>query len=155
MVGTALLKTFEFYLGTDWTPEVKQAWADAYAEIVNIMLEGTKPPEEALKLENKRQPSTNIAIVDSAPTHPPATASSLNDSEKTSKLEDVSQISTNPARTSFAATQPAATVSSVKLKLLPIIFVVAGLLSVGLMYYHSNFTKEQQGVTTPEEKIVR
>ncbi|BAZ26218.1 hypothetical protein NIES4073_71240 [Kalymmatonema gypsitolerans NIES-4073] len=146
MVGTALLKTFEFYLGTDWTPEVKQAWTDAYAEIVKIMLEGMKSPEEALKLENELQPSSKIAIVNSVPTHPPAIASTLNDSEKTSKLEDVSQPKTNPARTSFAPTQPPATVSSLKAKLLPIIFVVAGLLSVGLVYYHSSSTERQEGV---------
>ena len=50
MVGAALLKTFESYLGTDWTPNVKQAWTDAYGAIVDMMLIGAKPAEEALKL---------------------------------------------------------------------------------------------------------
>jgi hypothetical protein len=31
-------------------------------------------------------------------------------------------------------------------KLLPIIFVVAGLLGVGLVYYHSSSTEGQEGV---------
>ncbi len=42
MVGTTLLKTFESYLGVDWTLEVKQAWTDAYEAIASIMLEGAK-----------------------------------------------------------------------------------------------------------------
>jgi hemoglobin-like flavoprotein len=42
LVGATLLKTFESYLGTDWTPEVKQAWTDAYEAIASIMLEGAK-----------------------------------------------------------------------------------------------------------------
>ncbi|NEO32593.1 MAG: flavohemoprotein [Symploca sp. SIO3C6] len=41
-VGQALLKTFEHYLDSDWTPEVKQAWTDAYSAITSLMLEGAK-----------------------------------------------------------------------------------------------------------------
>jgi hemoglobin-like flavoprotein len=40
MVGAAILKTFESYLGAEWTPEVKQAWSDAYGAIASIMLQG-------------------------------------------------------------------------------------------------------------------
>jgi hemoglobin-like flavoprotein len=40
MVGTALLKTLESYLGMDWTPEVKQAWTYGYGAIADLMLEG-------------------------------------------------------------------------------------------------------------------
>lgn len=40
IVGAALLKTFESYLGADWTPEVKQSWSDAYQAIASIMLLG-------------------------------------------------------------------------------------------------------------------
>lgn len=40
LVGAALLKTFESYLGAEWTPEVKQAWVDAYGAITDLMLEG-------------------------------------------------------------------------------------------------------------------
>lgn len=50
MVGRALLKTFESYLETDWTPEVKQAWTDAYGAITKLMLEGAEYPEEILQL---------------------------------------------------------------------------------------------------------
>lgn len=51
LVGGALLKTFESYLGTDWTPTVKQAWSDAYGVITSLMLEGAKYPEEILELK--------------------------------------------------------------------------------------------------------
>ncbi|MFB2881201.1 pentapeptide repeat-containing protein [Floridanema aerugineum] len=39
-VGAALLTTFEQYLQTDWTPEVKQAWLAAYQAITAEMLKG-------------------------------------------------------------------------------------------------------------------
>ena len=41
-IGEALLKTFESYLGSDWTPEVKQAWVDAYGAIAKFMLSGSE-----------------------------------------------------------------------------------------------------------------
>lgn len=41
-MGAALLKNFESYLGENWTPEVEQAWTDAYEKIANIMLEGAE-----------------------------------------------------------------------------------------------------------------
>ena len=40
LVGSSLLKTFEQYLGAEWTEEVKRAWVDAYSAITTIMLEG-------------------------------------------------------------------------------------------------------------------
>ncbi len=40
LVGDALLQTFEEYLGSEWTPEVKQAWTDAYGAITQLMLDG-------------------------------------------------------------------------------------------------------------------
>jgi len=40
LVGNALLTTFEQYLKEQWTPEVKQAWIDAYGAISQIMLDG-------------------------------------------------------------------------------------------------------------------
>ena len=40
LVGSSLLKTFEQYLKQDWTPEVKQAWVDAYGLITEVMLDG-------------------------------------------------------------------------------------------------------------------
>ena len=46
IVGSTLLKTFAQFLGEDWTPEVRQAWIDAYTAIVQLMLEGTEKPAE-------------------------------------------------------------------------------------------------------------
>lgn len=51
LVGNALLKTFESYLGPEWTPEVKQAWVDAYGAITMLMLEGADYSDDAVKLE--------------------------------------------------------------------------------------------------------
>ena len=51
LVGGALLTTFEQYLGNQWTPEVKQAWVDAYGAISSIMLDGADYSEEEIKLE--------------------------------------------------------------------------------------------------------
>ena len=39
MVGVALLKTLESFLGVKWTPEVKQAWTHAYGAIADLMLD--------------------------------------------------------------------------------------------------------------------
>jgi hemoglobin-like flavoprotein len=39
-VGEALLTTFEQYLQQDWTPEVRQAWVDAFTAITALMLKG-------------------------------------------------------------------------------------------------------------------
>lgn len=147
MVGAALLKTFESYLGTDWTPEVKQAWTDAYGAIVNLMLEGAKSAEKVLKFENVLEQSAKLVEIRKAPTQAPATASSLNYSEDISKLENISQEnisqpSAKPAPTSFASTQAPATASSLNLKLLLIIFVVASLLGVGFLYYYSSTKRD-------------
>jgi len=38
--GNSLLKTFASYLGENWTPEVKQAWQEAFAAISQLMLQG-------------------------------------------------------------------------------------------------------------------
>ncbi len=50
LVGNSLLKTFEQYLGTEWTPEVKQAWIDAYGLITEVMLDGADYSAEAVQL---------------------------------------------------------------------------------------------------------
>lgn len=39
-VGVALLDTFAVYLGEAWTPELKEAWVEAYGAILSLMLEG-------------------------------------------------------------------------------------------------------------------
>jgi hemoglobin-like flavoprotein len=53
MVGSSLLKTMASFAGDAWTPTVKQAWVDAYAAIVTIMLAGADYPVEVLKLAEK------------------------------------------------------------------------------------------------------
>ncbi len=50
LVGNSLLKTFEQYLQGDWTPEVKQAWVDAYGAITALMLEGADYSESQVDL---------------------------------------------------------------------------------------------------------
>ena len=50
-VGNALLTTFEQYLKSDWTPEVKQAWIDAYNLISKIMLEGAEYSPSDIAIE--------------------------------------------------------------------------------------------------------
>lgn len=37
-VGAMLLATFEQHLGPQWTPEVRQAWVDAYGAITSLMI---------------------------------------------------------------------------------------------------------------------
>jgi len=49
-VGASLLKTFADYLGDHWTPEVKQAWIDAYDAITALMLEGANYSQETVRL---------------------------------------------------------------------------------------------------------
>ncbi|MFB2921391.1 globin domain-containing protein [Aerosakkonema funiforme] len=51
LVGAVLLATFEQYLQEDWTPEVKQAWVDAYSAIAALMFEGAGYPAQTLELE--------------------------------------------------------------------------------------------------------
>lgn len=51
LVGNTLLKTFEQYLGADWTPETKGAWVDAYGLITQVMLEGADYTPESVQLE--------------------------------------------------------------------------------------------------------
>ncbi|ELS02390.1 hemoglobin-like flavoprotein [Xenococcus sp. PCC 7305] len=51
LVGGALLTTFEQYLGAQWTPNVKQAWVDAYGAISEIMLDGADYTEQEIALD--------------------------------------------------------------------------------------------------------
>ncbi len=52
LVGSALLTTFEQYLGDKWTPEVKQAWVDAYGAISEIMLDGADYSQQEIALDS-------------------------------------------------------------------------------------------------------
>lgn len=51
MVGSSLLKAFEATLGNEWTPEVQQAWTDAYGVVTQLMLKGTNYSTEILTLK--------------------------------------------------------------------------------------------------------
>jgi hemoglobin-like flavoprotein len=59
LVGNTLLKTFEHYLQDDWTPEVKQAWVDAYGVITEVMLEGADYSPNAVQLESSTAQTTD------------------------------------------------------------------------------------------------
>ena len=50
LVGGALLTTFEQYLQDKWTPEVRQAWVDAYGAISEMMLDGADYSEADVAL---------------------------------------------------------------------------------------------------------
>ncbi len=52
LVGGTLLNTFEEYLGNEWTPEVKQAWVDAYGLITEVMLDGADYSAAEVQLES-------------------------------------------------------------------------------------------------------
>ena len=52
LVGNTLLTTFEQYLNSDWTAEVKQAWTEAYNLISKTMLEGADYSSADILLEN-------------------------------------------------------------------------------------------------------
>ena len=43
-------KRLSKYLGDAWTPDVKQAWVDAYGAITELMLEGADYSSEAVAL---------------------------------------------------------------------------------------------------------
>ena len=51
LVGSSLLTTFEQYLKDDWTPQVKQAWIEAYSTITELMLDGADYSQEEVALE--------------------------------------------------------------------------------------------------------
>jgi hemoglobin-like flavoprotein/uncharacterized protein YjbI with pentapeptide repeats len=51
-VGEALLNSFEQYLQEDWTPELKQAWVDAFRAITVQMLKGANENYEDVQLKD-------------------------------------------------------------------------------------------------------
>ncbi|VEP16735.1 Hemoglobin-like flavoprotein [Hyella patelloides LEGE 07179] len=52
LVGSSLLTTFEQYLKEDWTPQVKQAWVDAYGAITELMLDGADYSSSEVALQS-------------------------------------------------------------------------------------------------------
>ncbi|NJN72305.1 MAG: globin [Limnothrix sp. RL_2_0] len=64
LVGNTLLKTFEQYLGSDWTPEVKDAWVKAYGLITEVMLDGADYSTDEVALDSAvavEAPGSNVA----------------------------------------------------------------------------------------------
>jgi hemoglobin-like flavoprotein len=45
MVAVALLETFALFLGSAWTPQLKDAWTEAYETVVGLMLPPAAPKE--------------------------------------------------------------------------------------------------------------
>ena len=65
LVGGALLTTFEQYLQNKWTPEVKQAWVDAYGAISDIMLDGADYSEAEIALPtDEPEAELNIELLE-------------------------------------------------------------------------------------------
>lgn len=62
LVGNTLLKTFEQYLGEDWTPATKQAWTEAYGAITEIMLDGADYSQTDVQLDSVAPASAPAAI---------------------------------------------------------------------------------------------
>ncbi|HAN72962.1 MAG TPA: flavohemoprotein [Planktothrix sp. UBA8407] len=54
LVGNSLLKTLAELAGDAWTPDVKQAWVDAYTVITTVMLDGANYPADILKLTEEK-----------------------------------------------------------------------------------------------------
>lgn len=48
MVGSTLLKAFSLCLGNAWTPNIEQAWSEAYAAVTELMLSGAEYPAQIL-----------------------------------------------------------------------------------------------------------
>lgn len=70
-VGEALLISFEQYLQQDWTPELKQAWIDAFRAITFQMLKGANENYEDVQLEDKGVISEKQAVTATITQTPP------------------------------------------------------------------------------------
>ena len=91
LVGSALLTTFEQYLGEKWTPKVKQAWADAYEVLSQIMIDGANYSQSDIALES---PSDDIDTSSSSVSQPlsPATVNSQTSDFNSSITEEEMEI---------------------------------------------------------------
>ncbi len=67
LVGDALLTTFEQYLQQDWTPDVKQAWVDAYGAITELMLSGADYSSTDIQLKSTPTTPANIHTLPPTP----------------------------------------------------------------------------------------
>ena len=64
LVGNSLLKTFEQYLGADWTENTKQAWVDAYGLITEVMLDGADYSQSEVQLSSPSAEAPGTDLVD-------------------------------------------------------------------------------------------
>lgn len=64
LVGNSLLKTLSEYAGNAWTPELKQAWVDAYGAITELMLDGADYSAQSVQLET---PAPAVAATTEVP----------------------------------------------------------------------------------------
>lgn len=97
LVGSALLTTFQQYLGDKWTPNVKEAWVGAYGAISEIMLDGANYSPGEIALKSK---STSESIKESSNTEIAATVAQPIDNSRstdTPVTNDVSVVDTNEA----------------------------------------------------------
>lgn len=69
LVGQSLLATLEHFAGEAWTPELKSAWAGAYAVIAKVMQDGAdsnggKPPWWDAIVVSREMRSPDVAVID-------------------------------------------------------------------------------------------
>jgi nitric oxide dioxygenase len=50
-IGQCLIKALQETAGTAWTPEMQQAWIEAYGAVTALMLDGANYPPEVLQLD--------------------------------------------------------------------------------------------------------
>jgi hemoglobin-like flavoprotein len=50
-IGQCLIKALQETAGTAWTPEVQQAWIEAYGAVTALMLDGANYPPEVLQID--------------------------------------------------------------------------------------------------------
>ena len=94
LVGSALLTTFEQYLQQKWTPEVKQAWVDAYGAISNIMLDGADYSEAEIALPTPTGEVEESSSTEARETKPLSYATATATSTKSIDLEETSNHTT-------------------------------------------------------------
>ena len=58
LVGNSLLKALGQHAGSAWTPEVKEAWVDAYGAITTLMLDGADYNSQDVQLDNPSIPNS-------------------------------------------------------------------------------------------------
>lgn len=102
-VGHVLLRTLEQYLQHEWSPELKQAWANAYEVITTQMLQGAANVHSE---EERSRPETQTAVTTSLPFHPSITDPSTQPKvEKTSRL-GLSELPMELLEKSFETVKP-------------------------------------------------